>query len=187
MNVQSAAIPDVKIITPQRFGDARGYVCEAFSEKAWEAACLPSHYVQDNQSYSKAAYTLRGMHYQLPPFAQAKLVRVVRGAVLDFAVDIRKGSPTYGRYVAVELRAELGNQILIPEGFAHGILTLKPDTELLYKMTRPYSPQRDRGFLWRDPVLALQLPVAEDQITLSEKDKNLPLLKDAENPFTYGS
>ncbi len=143
-----------------------------------EAAGLDVEFVQDNQSLSRPKGTVRGLHFQVPPFAQAKLVRVTRGAVLDIAVDIRKGSPTYGNHIAVELSAEAWNQLYIPEGFAHGFCTLEPDTELLYKVSAPYSRDDDRGIAWNDPDLGIEWPVAEEDAVLSEKDAVQPAFAD---------
>jgi dTDP-4-dehydrorhamnose 3,5-epimerase len=186
MNVQMTALPEVKLLTPEKFGDARGFFSETWRADAFAKAGIAAAFIQDNQSYSAAPFTFRGLHYQKPPHAQAKLVRVLRGAALDIVVDIRKGSPTYRRHIAVELSAEKWNQIFIPEGFAHGALTLAPDTELFYKVTAHYAPEAERGIVWNDPALNIQLPVAVDKVILSDKDKNQPLLKDADNPFVYG-
>lgn len=185
MQITATALPEVKVITPRKFGDHRGFFSETYSARAFADNGIHYNFVQDNQSFSQAPYTLRGLHYQKPPFAQAKLVRILRGAALDIVVDIRKGSPRFGKYITVELTPELWNQILIPEGFAHGILTLLPDTEVYYKVSNLYSPENDRGVLWSDPAIGLKLPVAGDKLILSDKDKQQPLLQDADNPFVY--
>ncbi|OYD82298.1 dTDP-4-dehydrorhamnose 3,5-epimerase [Azospirillum brasilense] len=178
MDVISLAIPDVKIIRPKKFGDSRGFFSETYSKKAFEAAGLHYDFVQDNQSLSAEVGTVRGLHFQLAPFAQDKLVRVVKGAILDVAVDIRKGSPTYGQHVAAVISAEEWNQILVPIGFAHGFCTLEPDTEVIYKVTNFYSAEHDRGLLWNDPDLGIDWPVAADKALLSDKDRKQPRLAD---------
>ncbi|QCO07216.1 dTDP-4-dehydrorhamnose 3,5-epimerase [Azospirillum argentinense] len=174
MDVVSLDIPDVKIIRPKKFGDHRGFFSETYSRKAFEAAGLLYDFVQDNQSLSAEVGTVRGLHFQLPPFAQDKLVRVVKGAILDVAVDIRKGSPTYGRHVSAVISAEEWNQILVPIGFAHGFCTLEPNTEVIYKVTNFYSAEHDRGLLWNDPDLGIDWPVAADKALLSDKDRKQP-------------
>lgn len=176
-------IPDVVEIIPRKFGDHRGFFSETFSQKEFESSGLPSVYVQDNHSLSGAVGTIRGLHFQLPPFAQDKLVRVTRGAILDVAVDIRRGSPTFGRHVAVRLSEQDWNQLLIPIGFAHGFCTLEPDTEVQYKVTNYYSPEHDRGILWSDPAIGIPWPVALGEARLSDKDQRLPLLADAPDLF----
>jgi dTDP-4-dehydrorhamnose 3,5-epimerase len=185
MEIVATSFPEVKVLTPKKHGDHRGFFSEVYNEAVWEKHGIHLKFVQDNHSFSAAPFTLRGLHYQKPPFAQTKVVRVLRGRALDIVVDIRKGSPTFGQYVTVELSAQMWNQILVPEGFAHGILTLEPDTELFYKVTHYYSPENDRGILWNDPALNIQLPVTPDKVILSEKDAKQPLFKDADNPFTY--
>lgn len=178
MDVISLAIPDVKIIRPKKFGDSRGFFSETYSKKAFEAAGLHYDFVQDNQSLSAEVGTVRGLHFQLAPFAQDKLVRVVKGAILDVAVDIRKGSSTYGQHVAAVVSAEEWNQILVPIGFAHGFCTLEPDTEVIYKVTNFYSAEHDRGLLWNDPELGIDWPIAADKALLSDKDRKQPRLAD---------
>ncbi|MBB3268196.1 dTDP-4-dehydrorhamnose 3,5-epimerase [Azospirillum sp. OGB3] len=176
MDVIALDIPDVKIIRPKKFGDHRGFFSETYSKKAFEAAGLRYDFVQDNQSLSAEVGTVRGLHFQLPPFAQDKLVRVVRGAILDVAVDIRKDSPTYGRHVSAVISAAEWNQILVPIGFAHGFCTLEPNTEVVYKVTNFYSAAHDRGLLWNDPDLGIDWPVAADKALLSDKDLKNPRL-----------
>lgn len=178
MEVVSLAIPDVKIIRPKKFGDHRGFFSETYSKKAFEAAGLRYDFVQDNQSLSAEAGTIRGLHFQTPPFAQDKLLRVVRGAVFDVAVDLRKGSPTFGKHVSAVVSAAEWNQILIPVGFAHGFCTLEPDTEVIYKVTGYYAPANDKGLLWCDPDLGIDWPEAARNPKLSDKDKVQPRLKD---------
>ncbi|MBP2294388.1 dTDP-4-dehydrorhamnose 3,5-epimerase [Azospirillum rugosum] len=176
MDVTALAIPDVKIIRPKKFGDHRGFFSETYSKKAFEAAGLHYDFVQDNQSLSAEVGTVRGLHFQLPPFAQDKLVRVVRGAILDVAVDIRRGSPTFGQHVSAVISAEEWNQIFVPIGFAHGFCTLEPNTEVVYKVTNFYSAAHDRGLLWNDPDLGIDWPVATDKALLSDKDLKHPRL-----------
>ena len=175
MQVQRLAIPDVLLLTPKVLEDERGFFYESFNQKVFdEAVGRPITFVQDNHSKS-AKGVLRGLHYQLPPKAQGKLVRVVRGAVFDVAVDIRRDSPTFGRWVSAELSEENCAQLWIPEGFAHGFLALKDSTEVLYKTTAFYDPNLDRGVVWSDPDLAIGWPDAATPI-LSRKDHSLTTL-----------
>ena len=176
------AIPDVKVLTPRRFGDNRGWFTESWSRKA-----LDVDFCQDNMSLSAPRGTVRGLHFQKPPHAQAKLVSVLRGRILDVAVDIRVGSPTFGQHVAVELTAEQGNQLFVPRGFAHGFCTLEPDTMVMYKVDSFYAPESDAGLLWCDPALGIQWPVTPTEAELSPKDQRLPRLADIMSPFTSGS
>jgi dTDP-4-dehydrorhamnose 3,5-epimerase len=178
MEIRPTRIADVRIVEPKRFADNRGFFSETFNGRAFAAAGLPTEFVQDNHSLSRPKGTIRGLHFQIPPFAQDKLVRVVRGAILDVAVDLRAGSPTYGQSVGVVLSAEAWNQLFIPVGFAHGFCTLEDDTEVLYKVTDYYSPEHDRGLLWNDPALGIEWPVSAQEAVLSDKDKAHPLLKD---------
>ena len=164
------------LFTPTRHGDDRGFVSETFSARRLEEHTGPLRVVQDNHTLSRSAGTLRGLHFQAPPMAQAKLVRVVRGAAYDVAVDIRVGSPTYGRHIGVELSASNWRQFWIPEGFAHGFCTLEPDTELEYKLTSYYSPEHDRGIAWNDPDLAIAWPLRAGEPLLSPKDSAQPAL-----------
>jgi dTDP-4-dehydrorhamnose 3,5-epimerase len=178
LTVETLSIPDVKIIRPKKHGDARGFFSETFSQKALADAGIDLAFVQDNHAFSAAQGTVRGLHFQTPPFAQDKLIRVTRGAIFDVAVDLRRGSPTYGRHVTAVISAEAWNQILIPKGFAHGLLTLEPNTEVLYKVTNYYSPAHDLGLLWNDPALGIAWPGAEADAILSAKDKVQPRLAD---------
>ncbi len=178
-------LPDVKLIRPARFGDDRGFFSETWSQRAMRAAGLDLDFVQDNHSLSRTRGTLRGLHFQSPPFAQAKLVRVVRGAILDVAVDIRHGSPTFGQHVSAVISAELWNQILVPVGFAHGFVTIEPDTEVIYKVTEVYSPEHDKGVRWNDAQLGIDWGVGEDEVILSEKDRKLPALHALDLDFVY--
>jgi dTDP-4-dehydrorhamnose 3,5-epimerase len=177
MDVVATAIPDIRIVIPRRFEDHRGFFCETFNAKAFAEAGLPAVFVQDNHSLSRFTGTVRGLHFQAPPFAQDKLVRVVKGAILDVAVDLRRSSPFYGQHVAVTLSAALGNQLFVPIGFAHGFCTLEDETEVVYKVTAPYSAEHDQGLQWNDPDLQIDWPVAEDLAVLSDKDKSHPRLR----------
>jgi len=183
MEIIDTAIPAVKIIRPKRFGDDRGFFSEVFRRDVMEQAGLPTEWVQDNHSLSAAVGTVRGLHFQTEPFAQDKLVRVVRGRILDVAVDLRRSSPTFGKYVAVELSAENWQQLLVPIGFAHGFCTLEPDTEVLYKVTALYSAQHDLGLAWDDPELGIAWPVASADAMLSDKDRRQPRLADLPTYF----
>jgi len=187
MQIVSLDIPEVKLITPKRFGDARGFFMETFSAPKLAEHGIERDWVQDNHSLSARPGVLRGLHFQAPPHAQAKLVRVTRGRVWDVAVDIRKSSPTYGRWVSAELSADNDQQMFIPEGFAHGFITLEPDTEFLYKVSSVYAPQSDGGVRWDDPDLNLPWPLdeIEGDPQLSEKDAKLPKLADFNSPFIY--
>lgn len=178
MLVSRAEIPDILIIEPAKHGDARGFLSETYSKPAFADHGVDIEFVQDNHSLSASPGTVRGLHFQIPPFAQTKLVRVLRGAIYDVAVDLRIGSPTFGRPVGRVLSAEAWNQILIPDGFAHGFCTLAPDTEVFYKVSRPYSPAHDKGLLWNDPDLRIGWPVVAEAAILSDKDRRLPRLKD---------
>lgn len=187
MQMERLAIPDVLVLTPKKFGDHRGFFSEVYSQPALEAAGIELSFVQDNHSLSAARGVLRGLHFQRPPFAQDKLVRVIRGSILDVAVDIRKGSPTYGNHVSAVLSAENWKQILVPVGFAHGFVTLEPNTEVIYKVTARYAPESDAGVYFADPDLAIDWGVAHDEATLSDKDKKLPRFAEFDSPFTYNA
>ena len=183
LDVRPLAIPDVKILTPRRFADARGYFTETWNRKALHAAGISADFCQDNQSLSRAVGTVRGLHFQMPPYAQAKLVSVLSGRVFDVAVDLRRTSPTFGTYVATELSAADGAQLFIPAGFAHGFCTLDPDTILAYKVDAHYAPEADAGILWRDEDLAIDWPVGANEALLSPKDAVLPRFKNMVTPF----
>lgn len=183
MQFEDTEIPDVKIVTPKKHGDARGFFSEVYKRSDWRNAGLDLDFVQDNHSYSAPAGTLRGLHFQIDPTAQDKLVRVMRGRILDVAVDIRRSSPTFGRHVAVELSAQNWRQLLVPVGFAHGFVTLDPDTEVLYKVTSFYSPAHDRGLAWDDPDLGIDWRIPASGPLLSERDKNWPRLRDVAESF----
>ncbi|WP_368193329.1 dTDP-4-dehydrorhamnose 3,5-epimerase [Aeromonas sp. s8] len=180
MNVIKTAIPDVLIFEPKVFGDERGFFFESFNNKLFEEAVgYPVNFVQDNHSKSSKG-VLRGLHYQLPPYAQGKLVRCVTGEVFDVAVDIRKNSPTFGQWVGVHLSGENKRQLWIPEGFAHGFVTLSETAEFLYKTTNYYHVNSDRGIQWDDKQLAIAWPIENLTITLSGKDQRQPHLANAE-------
>jgi dTDP-4-dehydrorhamnose 3,5-epimerase len=179
------ALPGVIEIRPDRFCDDRGFFSEVYRKSLWQEHGVNADFVQDNQSLSQTMGTLRGLHFQTPPMAQAKLVRVSRGRVFDVAVDIREGSPSYGKWVRIELTAELGNQIYIPAGFAHGFLTMEPDTEFLYKVSATYSPENDRSVRYDDPAIWIVWPVDVNQDCLSAKDKNATLLEETETGFVF--
>ncbi|MHC4980982.1 MAG: dTDP-4-dehydrorhamnose 3,5-epimerase [Planctomycetota bacterium] len=183
MNVIETEIPDIKILSPERFGDHRGFFSETYNRRALAEAGLELDFVQDNDSLTAEPGTVRGLHFQVPPFAQHKLVRVVRGAILDVAVDLRRGSPTRGRHVAVQISAEEWNQVFVPAGFAHGFCTLKPDTHIVYKVTSHYSPQHDKGLLWSDPALGIQWPVSAAEAVLSQRDTQWPRLAELPDYF----
>ena len=184
MNVIQTEIPGVVIIEPKVFGDSRGYFFESFSEKMFVAKVAQTRFVQDNESRSCYG-VVRGLHFQKPPHAQAKLVRVVKGRVLDVAVDVRKGSPTYGKHVAVELTEDNHRQFFIPRGFAHGFAVLSEDAVFQYKCDNYYAPQSEGAIAWDDPDLGIDWRIPMDKALLSEKDSRHPRLKDAEIPFEF--
>ena len=183
LEVRSLDISDVKIISPKKHGNSRGFFSETYNKKYFAEAGIHLDFVQDNHSLSPQVGTLRGLHYQGHPFAQDKLVRVVSGRILDVAVDLRRGSPTFGKWVSAEISADEWNQILVPIGFAHAICTLEPNTELIYKVTNYYSPQHDFGVRWNDQDLNIKWPFSDDQLILSEKDRKQPFFKDVTNWF----
>ena len=177
-------LKEVMILEPRVFGDNRGWFMESWSKQEFEKLGLSYDFVQDNHSFSAQKGTLRGLHFQMNPFAQAKLVRCARGAILDVAVDIRKGSEQYGKWVAVELSAENKKQLLIPRGFAHGFLTLTDDVEILYKADQYYNPQADRSIAWNDPFINVEWGITDP--ILSRKDQEAPLLADSDVNFVLG-
>lgn len=184
--VRELALPGVFEIVPRKHQDGRGFFSETWNAASLSGQGIAVDFVQDNHSFSVAAGVLRGLHYQKPPFAQDKLVRVTRGSIFDVAVDIRQNSPTYGQWVGLTVSAEAWNQILVPIGFAHGFVTLEPDCEVLYKTSAPYSPEHDRGIRFDDPQIAIDWPFEIEKLTLSDKDRAAPPLAEADNPFTYG-
>ena len=183
MEIIETAIPAVKVLRPKKLGDHRGFFSETYNKKTLAALGIHLEFVQDNQSLSAEKGTIRGLHFQTPPFAQDKLVRVVQGSILDVAVDLRKNSPTFGKHVSVVISAKEWNQILVPIGFAHGICTLEPNTELIYKVSNYYSPEHDKGLLWNDPALGIHWPVQESEAILSDKDKKQPRLSELKELF----
>lgn len=184
MKSELTSLSGVVLLTPRRFGDHRGFFAETFSHRAYSEVGIDINFVQDNHSLSSEVGTVRGLHFQAPPTAQAKLVRCGRGAIFDVAVDIRKGSPTYGQWVGYELSAENGAQLFIPAGFAHGFATLKPDSEIVYKCSDYYAPQTEGAVRWDDPAIGIDWPLSCDPI-LSDKDAVAPLLSALESPFLY--
>ena len=185
MQVRATAIEDVKLVTPARHADARGFFTETWNAARFAAAGIDAAFVQDNLSMSASAGTVRGLHYQRPPHAQGKLVRVVRGRILDVAVDARKGSPTFGRWVAEELSAETGAQLWVPRGFLHGFLTLEPMTEVAYKVDAPYAADCDGAVRFDDPDLAIDWGIDPATAVLSGKDAAAPAFRDFATPFVY--
>ncbi|MCF6093266.1 dTDP-4-dehydrorhamnose 3,5-epimerase [Microaerobacter geothermalis] len=181
MKVIETKLPDVLIIEPNVFGDHRGFFMESYNKNVYRELGLDFEFVQDNHSLSVEAGTIRGLHYQLNPKAQTKLVRVLSGAIYDVVVDIREHSPTFGQWVGVILSAENKRQLLVPKGFAHGFCTIVPNTEVLYKVDEYYSPEHDRGILWNDPSIGIDWPTSNP--ILSEKDKVHPRLNEAERNF----
>jgi dTDP-4-dehydrorhamnose 3,5-epimerase len=164
-------------------GDHRGFFSETYNKKAYVALGINLDFIQDNHSLSVERGVIRGLHFQVAPFAQDKLVRVVHGSVFDVAVDLRRGSPTFGQHVSVILSQNEWNQILVPKGFAHGICTLEPNTEVIYKVTSYYAPEHDRGLLWSDPALGITWPISPDEAILSDKDKRQPRLSELKETF----
>ncbi|GAE34992.1 dTDP-4-dehydrorhamnose 3,5-epimerase [Halalkalibacter akibai] len=185
MEIKETPLQGVVIIEPKVFGDHRGWFMETYSEVKFKEAGINLVFVQDNHSFSATKGTLRGLHYQLSPKAQSKLVRCTKGAIYDVAVDIRKGSPTYGQWFGIELSAENKKQLLVPKGFAHGFMTLTEEAEVQYKVDELYAPECDRGIMWNDPVIGIKWPM-NIQPVLSEKDKDAPILQEADNNFVYG-
>jgi dTDP-4-dehydrorhamnose 3,5-epimerase len=179
----SLAIPDVLLIKPRKFRDARGFFMETYVESAFAAFGITARFVQDNHSLSEPRGTIRGLHFQRPPHAQAKLVRAVRGSAFDVAVDLRRGSPTFGKWCGAMLTADGGEQIFLPRGFAHGFCTCEPNTEIVYKVDDVYAPDCDAGLVWNDPVLAVEWPVAAAEVLVSDKDARLPGFSSFQSPF----
>ena len=178
MLIETTPLAGVKLIVPKKFADQRGYFSETYNREALLQAGIAVDFVQDNQSCSATVGTIRGLHFQSPPFAQDKLIRVLRGRILDVTVDLRRSSPTYGQHFAAELSAENFKQMFVPVGFAHGYCTLEPDTEIFYKVSNFYAPQHDHGLAWNDPALGIPWPVRGDAAILSDKDRRHPRLAD---------
>jgi dTDP-4-dehydrorhamnose 3,5-epimerase len=187
MELLATAIPEVKIVVPERFGDARGFFSEVWNARSFSAAGVGAEFVQDNHACNRRQGTLRGLHYQIPPCAQGKLLRVTRGAVFDVAVDIRRGSTTFGQHVEVLLSAENWYQLWVPPGFAHGYCTLEDDTEVQYKTTQYHSPPHERGIAWDDPALSIRWPLDATSVVVSERDRRLPRLAAQPDLFEYGA
>ena len=176
----------VRLISGKKFADGRGWFSEVYNARTFADRGVDATFVQDNQSFSRAQGTIRGLHFQTPPHGQGKLVRCLRGAIFDVAVDVRKGSPTYGQWVGAELSQDNGQQLFIPVGFAHGFITLAPDTEVFYKVTDFYAPPCDGGLRWNDPAIGVEWPgLAGEPPHLSEKDEKLPFLDEFDSPFPY--
>jgi len=173
----------VVLLRTPRYGDARGWFSETWSRSRFAAAGINCDFVQDNHSRSEAKGVVRGLHFQRPPYAQAKLVRCLRGAILDVVVDLRIGSPDFGRYHAVELTADSGDQLFVPPTFAHGFVTLRPGTEVAYKVSAPYSPDHEGGLAWDDPDLAIPWPITSEEAILTDRDRAWPRLRDLASPF----
>ena len=180
-------IPGAKLFTAKRHGDPRGFFSETYNQDLFAEAGVHVRFVQDNHVYSAHRHTLRGLHFQIAPFEQAKLVRVVRGAILDVVVDVRVGSPMFGRHVALVISADEWNQIFVPVGCAHGVMTLEPHTEVIYKVSNFYSPAHDKGLAWNDPALGIDWAVEPERIVLSDKDRHQPQLGDLPEYFFFGS
>jgi dTDP-4-dehydrorhamnose 3,5-epimerase len=187
IKVRPLDIDGVMLITPPKFGDQRGFFSEVYNKEAFAAAGIDMGFVQDNHSLSTTKGTVRGLHFQTPPFAQNKLVRVARGAIFDVAVDLRRGSPSYGKHVSAVVSAEAWNQILVPIGFAHGYMTLEPDTEVIYKVSNYYSPEHEKGLIWNDPDLAIAWPAPAGKSTMVDRDRHWPRLKDLPDYFAAES
>ena len=181
MTAKPTSLPEVLIVEPQVFGDNRGWFCETYNKQKMTALGIDMEFIQDNQSLSVPKFTVRGIHFQNEPFAQSKLVRCVAGRILDFAVDLRKSSPNYKKWVTVELSAENKLQLFLPKGFGHGFITLEENSQVCYKVDAPWSREHERNILFTDPEIGLVLP--EGDYILSEKDKNAPLLKDCDCNF----
>ncbi|MEL7048656.1 MAG: dTDP-4-dehydrorhamnose 3,5-epimerase [Pseudomonadota bacterium] len=182
--IEPLKIPDVLLIKQPVHGDHRGFFTESYSHRTFTEKGLDAVFVQDNHSLSRQPYVVRGLHYQSPPHAQGKLVRAVKGAIFDVALDIRKGSPTFGQHVTRKLSAENHEQLWVPPGFAHGFCTLEPDTEVIYKVTDYYAPECDHGVMWNDPALSIDWPIEQASAVLSPKDQALPKFADVDSPFT---
>jgi dTDP-4-dehydrorhamnose 3,5-epimerase len=185
LQVRKLDIPEVLAITPARYGDARGYFCETYNQRTFAEHAIATRFVQDNQSLSSRKGTIRGLHFQKPPYAQAKLVRAVSGSVYDVAVDIRRGSPTYGRFAGTVLSAENGVQLYIPAGFAHGFCTLEDGTEVVYKVSDFYSREHDAAVFWDDPAIGVPWPLDRAVAQVSEKDAAAPGFAELQSPFGY--
>jgi dTDP-4-dehydrorhamnose 3,5-epimerase len=185
MQIKDTEIPEVKLLRAVRHADSRGFFSEVYREDALRTLGIDIRFVQENRSISMHRGVLRGLHFQIPPFAQAKLLWVAAGSIIDIAVDIRWGSPTFGRHVAVALSASEWTQTFVPEGFAHGFCALEPNTQVIYKVSSYYSAAHERGIYWEDPALGIDWPLGKGEAMLSEKDRNLPMLADLPRFFQY--
>jgi dTDP-4-dehydrorhamnose 3,5-epimerase len=185
MQVRKLALDGILEFVPKKFGDARGFFSETYSQAAFAEAGIDIAWVQDNQSLSAEKGVLRGLHFQLAPFAQDKLIRVLRGAIFDVAVDLRRGSPTYGKWVSCVLSSDAWNQLLVPKGFAHGFLTLEPGVEVLYKVSAPYAPSHDRSIRWNDPAIGIDWPLGGRDPILSSKDAAAPFLAEIAEQLSF--
>ena len=183
MNIQSLSLPEVKIITPKINNDQRGYFSEIYHFQKLASQEIEIDFVQDNQSYSLQQNVIRGLHFQSPPFAQDKLVRCISGSILDVVVDIRKSSVNFGKYLTKNITSKSFEQILVPKGFAHGVMTLEPNTTLLYKVSNYYSPDHDHGIFWNDPFLNIPWGASNNDVIVSDKDAALPKWKEFSSPF----
>lgn len=185
MQVVQLGLPEVLEIIPDKFVDPRGFFSETYNANQLRTHGIDLTFVQDNHSFSSPEGVLRGLHYQEPPYAQDKLVRVTRGSIFDVAVDIRRGSPRFGKWCSLVVSAELWNQILVPKGFAHGFLTLEPNTEVIYKVSNEYAPSHERSIHFSDPEIGIAWPIKELDLLLSEKDRTAPMLQELPNAFEY--
>ena len=185
MDIRNLDLPGLVLLRPRLFLDARGSFAETYNERTFRAAGISAKFVQDNQSFSAKRGTIRGLHFQVPPAAQAKLVRVLHGSVYDVAIDLRVGSPTFGRWDGETLTAKGGEQLFVPRGFAHAFCTLEPATVVAYKVDEFYAPASDSGLIWNDPTLAIDWPVGPDEVVLSDKDLKLGRFADFVSPFKY--
>lgn len=183
MQVIPTEIPEVKVLVPRCFKDARGFFSETYNKESLRNVGIEAEFVQDNHSLSVEKGVVRGLHYQIAPMAQHKLIRVISGAILDIALDIRRSSPTFGKHVALRISVEEWNQIFVPIGFAHGFVTLEPNTQVIYKVSAPYSPPHERGIRWNDPALAIAWGISESDAILSERDRKHPFLNQATDFF----
>jgi dTDP-4-dehydrorhamnose 3,5-epimerase len=182
-SARSLDIPGIILVTPKKIGDVRGYFIETYNVAEYSDLGINATFVQDNQSLSEKSGTVRGLHFQIPPKSQAKLIRVLQGGIFDVAVDLRRGSPTYGRWCAARLTAEGGEQLFVPRGFAHGYCSLEPNTEVAYKVDEYYAPECEVGLIWDDSTIGISWPVTQAEAVLSERDRKLPLFTSFDSPF----
>ena len=185
MDITTTKVPGVLVLKPRRFADVRGYFVETYNAQLFRQSGILVHFVQDNESFSLRKGTIRGLHFQLPPAVQVKLIRVLRGSIFDVAVDLRLESPTYGQWVTEQISAESGEQIFVPRGFGHGFCTLEPNTEVAYKVDSYYAPELESGVIWNDSTLNIPWPVGMNEAIVSEKDRKLRTFKDLASPFHY--